>query len=111
MGTLAESVNVVELATELIADLPNHGAGRAAKSVLHGDLLRAVVMVLAAGREMSDHEAPGPSMIQVLAGEVEFIAGEETSVLSAGDMLPIPAVVHSVRARSDAAFMLTICLT
>src|SRR3546814_12116932 len=78
LGTLAESVHVVELANGLIADLPNHGAGRAAKSVLHGDLLRAVVMVLDAGREMSDNEARRHTLIMVYGGGVWFVAWKGT---------------------------------
>ncbi len=104
------TTNVRTQAAELMADVPNHAAGRAAKSVLHGDRLRAVLMALEAGRALDDHTAPGPAVLQVIAGDLELRWGGESLSLTAGDLAPIPDAVHSVHASSRCAFLLTIAL-
>ncbi|MDT0201509.1 cupin domain-containing protein [Nocardioides sp. AE5] len=110
MSEPIEPVNLTALAAELVADLPNHTAGRTAKSVLHGDGQRAVLMALAADAALAEHDAPGPACLQVLQGEVVLIAGDQRWELGAGDLVPIPPVRHSVQARTDAVFLLTIAL-
>lgn len=104
------TINISALADQLMADAPNHAAGRTAKSVLHGDRLRAVLMALDAGRALDDHTAPGPAVLQVIAGELELRWEGETLALAAGDLVAIPDAVHSVHAGTRCAFLLTISL-
>lgn len=104
------TMNVITQAAELMADVGNHTSGRTAKSVVHGDRLRAVLMALEAGRALDEHTAPGPAVLQVLAGDLELRWEGESLSLTAGDIAPIPDAVHSVHASSRCAFMLTIAL-
>lgn len=110
MSEKVDPLDISALATELIADLANHPGGRTAKSVIHGKQLRAVLMALAADASLADHDSPGPACLQVITGSVELRAGEESWPLTAGDLMSIPPVRHSVHASTDAAFLLTISL-
>lgn len=110
MSEKAEPLDIAALATELIADLPNHPGGRTAKSVLHGKQLRAVLMALAADASLADHDSPGPACLQVITGSIELRAGEQAWSLTTGDLISIPPVRHSVHASTEAAFLLTIAL-
>ena len=105
-----EAVNLAELADELAAGAAEHTSGRSARSVLHGDHLRAVVMALDTGRDLAEHTAPGPAVLQVLRGEPELRWEGNALPLSAGDLVPIPDAVHSVHARTACVFLLTISL-
>ena len=105
-----EAVNLTTLADELATGAAEHASGRSARSVLHGDRLRAVVMALDAGRDLADHTAPGPAVLQVLRGELELRWEGNAMPLSAGALVPIPDAVHSVHARTACVFLLTITL-
>lgn len=102
--------DLMAVAAELADRARNETSGRAARSVLHGDRLRAVLVALAEGGALADHTAPGPACLQVLAGELELRCGGEALVLAAGELTPVPEGVHSVHARGQCAFLLTISL-
>lgn len=99
-----------DLAAELIGTLPDHPAGRTARTVMSGSTMRAVVIALAVGHELAEHDAPPAAVLQVLTGQVRLVAGEEAWTLSAGQLIPIPQQRHSVHADEDSAFMLTVAL-
>jgi quercetin dioxygenase-like cupin family protein len=105
-----ESVDLEELATALLADLANHPAGRTAKTVLSGTVIRAVVVALAEGAEMSEHDSPPGATLQVLRGRVLLRAGERTWSVPRGRLVPIPRQRHAVLAEEDAVFLLTVAL-
>lgn len=106
----ANLVELAELAEALLADLPNHSAGRAAKTVMSGTVMRAVVVALKEGVEMSEHDSPPGATLQVLRGDVVLRAGELEWRVRPGQMVPIPPQRHSVHADEDSAFLLTVAL-
>ncbi len=60
------------------------------------------------GQELSEHTAPFDAIVQVLDGEVELTVGGESSRLSAGQMLIMPAdVPHAVTAVERFKMLLT----
>ncbi|WP_235735144.1 cupin domain-containing protein [Nocardioides alcanivorans] len=105
-----DQIDLSALIEELMTDLDDHTSGRTARTVVHGDRLRGVVMALDTGRELSDHTAPGPAVLQVLRGDLEFRWEGRAARLSTGTLFPIPDAVHSVHALTPCAFMLTIAL-
>jgi quercetin dioxygenase-like cupin family protein len=105
-----ESVLLEELGDALIADLPNHPAGRAAKTVLSGTVMRAVVVALQEGAEMSEHDSPPAATLYVIRGRVTVRAGDREWRLQPGQLVPIPPQRHSVEAHTDAAMLLTVAL-
>ncbi len=103
-------VELEALADALLGDLPHHAAGRTAKTILSGTVMRAVVVALAEGVEMAEHDSPPAATLQVLRGRVRVRAGENEQSLQAGQLVPIPRQRHAVLAESDAVFLLTVAL-
>lgn len=103
-------VELSELAEALLADLPNHTAGRAAKTILSGTVMRAVVVALKDGVEMSEHDSPPAATLYLIKGRVTLRAGEREWSVDPGQLIPIPPQRHSVEAQADSAFLLTVAL-
>jgi quercetin dioxygenase-like cupin family protein len=104
------TVSLAELADALIADLANHSAGRTAKTILSGTVMRAVVVALKEGAEMSEHDSPPGATLQVITGRVTLKAAEREWVVEPGQLVPVPPQRHSVQAHADSAFLLTVAL-
>jgi len=98
------------VAAELVADLPRQSSGRTARTVVTGPAMRAVVMAIAAGGGLAEHDAPPAATLHCLLGEVTLRSGDDEWSLRAGQLVPIPAARHSVEAHTDAAVLLTVSL-
>lgn len=73
--------------------------------------IEVVRMVMPAGKEISEHEAPGEIIVQCLEGKIAFTALGKTEQLEAGQLLYLAAgEPHSVKCIEDASFLLTILL-
>lgn len=60
------------------------------------------------GQKIAQHAAPGDVMIQAIEGKVEFTLDTEPQTLHAGDYMILRAgTLHSVKALTDAKFLLT----
>ena len=105
-----DMVALPELAEALVADLANHPAGRTAKTIMSGTVMRAVVVALKAGAEMNEHDSPTAATLYLIQGEVTLKAGDREWQISPGQLVPVPPQRHSVQARSDSAFLLTVAL-
>ncbi len=68
-------------------------------------------MVMPAGKEISEHEAPGEIIVQCLEGKVAFTALGKTTELAAGQLMYLAAEEpHSVKCIENTSFLLTILL-
>jgi quercetin dioxygenase-like cupin family protein len=105
-----EMVMVPELADALIEDLPNHPAGRTAKTILSGTVMRAVVVALKEGAEMSEHDSPPAATLYLVRGSVSLRSGDREWPVEPGQLIPIPPQRHAVQAHADSAFLLTVAL-
>lgn len=103
-------VELSDLADALITDLPNHPAGRSAKTIMSGTVMRAVVVALREGAEMSEHDSPPAATLHLVRGEVTLRAGEQSWTLRPGELVAVPPQRHSVEAHTDSAFLLTVAL-
>ena len=73
--------------------------------------VEAVRIVMPAGKEISEHEAPGEIIVQCLEGKVAFTALGKTTELDAGQLMYLASEEpHSVKCIEDASFLLTILL-
>ncbi len=73
--------------------------------------VEAVRIVMPAGKEISEHEAPGEIIVQCLEGKVAFTALGKTTELEAGQLMYLAAEEpHSVKCIEAASFLLTILL-
>jgi quercetin dioxygenase-like cupin family protein len=84
---------------------------RHATTLFKSDSLRLMLMGLHKGAELKTHTAPGIITVQVLEGQIAFRTAQQTSILTAGQLLLLPAgVPHSVRAQQDSFFLLTVAV-
>ncbi|WP_409450951.1 cupin domain-containing protein [Diaphorobacter sp.] len=68
-------------------------------------------VVLPAGKEQHQHDAPGEVTLLCLEGEVLIQAGAQSHTLREGDFLHlVPRIPHVLRALQDASLLVTICL-
>ncbi len=73
--------------------------------------IEVVRLVMAAGKEIAEHKAPGEITVHCLEGRIAFTALGKTQELTAGQMLYLAAgAPHSVKCLEDASFLLTILL-
>ena len=73
--------------------------------------VEAVRIVMQAGKEISEHEAPGEIVVHCLEGKIAFTTLGKTEELEAGQMLYLTAEEpHSVKCIENASFLLTILL-
>jgi quercetin dioxygenase-like cupin family protein len=76
----------------------------------HG--LRLVVVAMKAGTELPPNRTDGSLALHVLEGEIEVAVAARCERLRAGQMAMVHAEVpYSVRAASDAAFVLTVTVS
>src|SRR3954454_21636556 len=92
-----------ELAESLIADLPNHPARRTARTVLSEAMMRAVVIALADGVEISEHDSPAAATLYVIKGRVSLRIEHRDWTFSPGQLNPAPPQRHAVVAHADSA--------
>lgn len=84
-------------------------SGRRSEILVKTDDLRVLLVTMREGATLAEHSAPGTITIQVVEGAMAVEAGGTTHDLAAGGLVSVAAGVrHSVQARSDGAFLLTI---
>jgi quercetin dioxygenase-like cupin family protein len=105
------SVDLRELAAELLERARTEHAGRAARTLPHPvDGLRQTVIALRAGSELNEHESPGPASLLVLQGRTRLVGGDESTTLAEQQMSPIPNRRHSLHADEDAVVLLSVAV-
>lgn len=81
------------------------------KTLIKTPRVEVIRMVLAAGKVLQEHKAPGPIIVQCLEGSITFTSMGKTTNLRSGDMLYLQAEEpHSVEATENSSFLLTIVL-
>ena len=109
---LVQAFDVASVAKRLREEKTYEDHGRSVLSLFHGPSLRAMLTAIATGRRTGERRVVGSSTIQVLEGEVRFVAGEERHELSAGGMLILESnVPYEAEALTNAAFLQTLLLS
>ena len=100
-----------DMAHQLMMEDAFGHTGHNALTLVHGDDLTVVLVVLKAQALLHDHQAPGPITVTPLSGCLEFstTAGTEPLTLQVGDAAVCGArLTHRVKALEDSAFLLVI---
>ncbi|OBH17554.1 MULTISPECIES: cupin domain-containing protein [unclassified Mycobacterium] len=108
-----ESISLTGLASEKLAEAKESHSGRAAHTIHGGHTheLRQTVLALLGGHELSEHDNPGESTLQVLQGHVRLTTGADAWDGKAGDYVAIPRERHALQAVEDSVVMLTVLKT
>lgn len=73
--------------------------------------LELIRLVVPAGKDIPEHQAPGEITVQCLEGAVDFTADGRTQRLAAGQMLYLTTGVrHSLHGVQDASVLVTVLL-
>lgn len=98
-----EIKSVLPLGPQL-ANIPSHALLKSAQM----EVLRVILL---AGQTLPGHTVPGEITVQCLEGALDFIAGDQTHRMHAGDFLHLDAATpHALHAREDCSVLVTICL-
>lgn len=77
------------------------------KTAYQDEHVKAVLMALDAGQELSEHTASMPAIIHLLQGDARVTLGEDPHELGAGAWIHMPAnLKHSVAAKSPTVLLL-----
>jgi quercetin dioxygenase-like cupin family protein len=104
-----QPVHLASAADELLTEAHASGtAGRAARTLFHGNGLRATAIALCAGHELAEHASPPAALLLVHQGSVLLRGAGRHWHLDAGQVIPIPPERHSLLAETDAVVLLTV---
>ncbi len=85
--------------------------GQVSTSLIKTDRIQLLHLVLQAHQDMPEHHVDDECTIHCLEGEVEVVTGAGVRQLRPGNVVVLPArEKHSLRARSEAAVLLTLLL-
>jgi quercetin dioxygenase-like cupin family protein len=85
------------------------GSAITATPLMKTALFEVIRLVVPAGKETSNHTAPGDVTVQCLEGAVDVTAGGRTQRLAAGQLLYLAAgTLHSLHGVEDAAVLVTV---
>ncbi|GKS94211.1 cupin domain-containing protein [Acidovorax sp. SUPP2825] len=94
-----------------LSPLGDRLASAATTAIIKATQLEVIRVVLAAGKDLRQHDTPGEITVQCLEGEAEFHTAGGARLLRPGDFVHLqPRAAHSLRAVSDASLLVTICL-
>ncbi|MEW1961994.1 LuxR family transcriptional regulator [Microbacterium sp. NPDC077644] len=109
-GSPLTPTNLAELEEKLLGKARGSSSRRAAET-LYGDrdaVLRQTAMALLGEAELPEHDSPPEATLHVLTGHLRLTGQGRSWELTAGHIMPIPPERHSVLAREDSFFLLTV---
>ncbi|MRH27919.1 cupin domain-containing protein [Microbacterium sp. SYP-A9085] len=99
-------MTTIENADALVTVEPG---ARTSQMVLSGDGARVVVFAFDTGTALTEHRAPGPILVQALAGHLTFTAEGVTTDLRPGGVIHLDAgIPHAVHALEPSKMLLTL---
>ncbi len=98
-----------EVAQELQQGAAYDREGQVARTLVRTDDLRIVLVVLKAGKTISEHRAGVTASVQTLSGHIRLQLPDRSVELPAGELLVLGAgLEHDVQAETDSTFLLTL---
>jgi quercetin dioxygenase-like cupin family protein len=80
-------------------------------TIFKSEAMRIVLIGLHKNAAIKPHKANGVISVQVLSGQINFIADQQNSLLEAGQMIALQAnITHSVVALSESFLLLTLAV-
>lgn len=108
-----QTIDVSALADAALAEARARPSGRCA-DIVHGGrahTMRQVVLALAAGQSLDDHENPGETTLHVLRGRVRITTHDDAWEGVAGEFAVIPRRTHRLAAVEDSVVLLSAVAT
>lgn len=84
-------------------------SGRNARTLVKSGPLRVVLVALAPGGGMAEHQSEGPITVQPVKGRIRLVAGDREFDLQPGEILSLDGgISHHVTSEDGGAFLLTV---
>ena len=94
-----------------VRPLSNKLAEARTTALFKTDQLEVMRLVVLADKTVPSHQVKGEITVQCLEGELEFVAGEETHLMKAGQLIHLAGgVEHALKALKDSSLLVTIVL-
>jgi quercetin dioxygenase-like cupin family protein len=104
-------VDLTDTGQALLAKARETGNGHASQLLIGGSRQRAVLMALTEGAVLSDHDSPPAATFHVVSGTARLYATDGPAwVVTAGQLVTIPATRHGVEALEECVILLTVAL-
>lgn len=102
--------NLAELQEKLLEKAGESTSRRAAETIHggHDAILRQTAMAVLDEAELPEHDSPPEATLHVLSGHLRLTGQGRSWELTSGEIMPIPPERHSVKAREDSFFLLTV---
>jgi len=102
--------NLTELQEKLLEQARESTSRRAAETIYGGRdaILRQTAMAVLDEAELPEHDSPPEAMLHVLSGHLRLTGQGRSWELGTGEIMPVPPEQHSVKAREDSFFLLTV---
>jgi len=102
-------IDLNKFITELKQETTWADSDRNSITVFKSDIITIVLIGMRENAELKEHTAIGNITVQVLEGEINFVAEQQTLSLAKGQMITLEAnIPHSVTALKDSFFLLTL---
>ncbi|MEO6603023.1 MAG: hypothetical protein ABIQ16_24270 [Polyangiaceae bacterium] len=97
------------LAQELRAEPSYAREGHTARTLVRTSDLRVVLVVLKAGKKLSEHHVNVTASVYAMTGNLHLQLTDQNAALAAGQLFVLaPGLTHDVYAETDSTFMLTL---
>ncbi|MEO7034946.1 MAG: hypothetical protein ABI548_13655 [Polyangiaceae bacterium] len=97
------------LAQELRAEPAYAREGHTARTLVRASDLRVVLVVLRAGKKLSEHHVNVTAFVYAVTGSLHLQMPQQSAALAAGQLFVLaPGLAHDVCAETDCTFMLTL---
>ncbi len=104
-------IDLIAAKQQIRNEAPWENSDRNAITLFKNENMRIVMIALHDGAEMKTHTASGVISVQVLEGGISFRTEKKSSDINEGQMVTLQAgVPHSVFARRESVFLLTLAL-
>jgi len=104
-------IDLNKFITELKQETTWADSDRNSITVFKSDIITIVLIGMRENAELKEHTAIGNITVQVLEGEINFVAEQQILSLAKGQMITLEAnIPHSVTALKDSFFLLTLVI-
>ena len=104
-------INLYKFIDQIKAETTWAESDRNSVTVFKSESMRIVLIGLHKKAELKPHKASGVISIQVLEGKVNFIAGQQSTLIEKGQMIALQEdITHSVIALSESFLLLTLAM-
>lgn len=104
-------MNLQEFIKQIKTETTWTDSDRNSITIFKSETMRIVIIGLHKNAELKPHKANGVISVQVLEGNINFMADQQSSLMEKGQMIALQGnITHSVKALTESFFLLTLAI-